>query len=79
MSLKIIIDKTPDRERHAQDMVGRMVHRSMGIPIIPARDDAHVISHCYECGTKMWVVVAQEGRIVLCPRCEKPEQQQMEI
>jgi hypothetical protein len=53
--MKIIVDRTPDREQHARRVVQKQLQRIEDEhPYIPARDAAMVPSECGTCSARVW-------------------------
>jgi hypothetical protein len=65
--MKIIVDRTPDREQHARRIVQKQLRRiEEEDPYIPARDTAVVPDECGECNARVWEPVGA-WRYTLCP------------
>lgn len=64
--MKIIVDRTPDREQHARRIVKHHLDEiEKDTPYVPARDAAMVPRECGECQARVWVPVGVW--YTLCP------------
>lgn len=71
--MKIIVDRTPDREAHARRIVSRQLARiESDRPYIPARDAAMLYSECGYCSQKVWESVTS----VSLSLCEMHQEKQ---